>query len=122
MYGGKVEPMRRLRPREEDPWPDFYPGFFKEKGFVQVDIEKRDPIFGSLSTSIVVNVAHYAEIKELPEEFEVLASNRDCPIQVIKHRRKLVYGTQFHPENYNEEHPDGKTVLRNFFKIAQVLT
>lgn len=40
---------------------------------------------------------------------------------MIKHRDRLLYGTQFHPEAYDEAHLDGKKLLQNFFRLAGVL-
>ena len=120
-YGGKVAPMRSLRPGEDDPLPHMAPGFYKERGFLEVEVVKDDPLFKGLSDKIVVNEAHHGEIKELPGQFEILASREECPIQAIRHRRKLLYGTQFHPENYDDNKTDGKIILQNFFKMAGIL-
>ena len=38
--------------------------------------------------------------------------------RAIRHKTKLMIGTQFHPENYTAEHPEGETVLRNFYRLA----
>jgi len=40
-------------------------------------------------------------------------------VQAFVHKKKPVYGTQFHPESSNDIHPDGFTVLTNFFTIAR---
>ncbi|MEM2936517.1 MAG: hypothetical protein QW231_05010 [Candidatus Bathyarchaeia archaeon] len=40
-------------------------------------------------------------------------------IQAVKHKKRPLYGVQFHPQIYTEEHPDGKKILENFFRIAQ---
>jgi GMP synthase (glutamine-hydrolysing) len=63
---------------------------------------------------------HAWHIAKLPPEFDVLAATDECPIQAIKHKTRVLYGTQFHPEQYDDEHTDGKTILRNFFTIAGV--
>jgi GMP synthase (glutamine-hydrolysing) len=60
-------------------------------------------------------------VKESPPHFRVLASTDECRIQAIKHREKLVYGTQFHPEMYEEEQADGRRLLANFFRLAGIL-
>lgn len=41
-----------------------------------------------------------------------------CKVEVIKHRDRPVYGTQFHPEIYDDAHPHGKILLQNLFRIA----
>ncbi|MCX7823966.1 MAG: gamma-glutamyl-gamma-aminobutyrate hydrolase family protein [Verrucomicrobiae bacterium] len=119
-YGGKSGPMRKLKPGEKDPNPKYFPGYFKEWDFGTVRIVKRDPIFEGLPDEIIVPQRHYAECKKLPPEFDLLASSAECKVQVIKHRHRPVYGTQFHPEIYDDEHPHGKILLQNFFRIAGV--
>jgi len=51
-------------------------------------------------------------------DFVVLAANAECPVEAIKHKQRLMYGTQFHPEQYDDQHLDGRIILRNFFKLA----
>jgi len=120
-FGGKVGQMRLLRLGEKDPNPAYHPGTYKEWGFKRVTILKRDPLFHGLGDVIVVQEFHAYEVKELPFEFEILASTNECRIQVIKHRSRLLYGTQFHPEAYDEEHSDGKIILQNFFRLVGIL-
>jgi len=120
-YGGIGEAMRELRPDEKDPSPKFMPGQYKEWGFMKGRIVRRDPLFDGLGPQIVVSQRHYAECKTLPEVFDVLASSDECRVQAIKHKTRLLYGTQFYPDGYDDEHPDGKVILRNFFRIAGVI-
>ena len=47
-----------------------------------------------------------------------LADSEACPIQAMRHVRRPLYGFQFHPERYTEAHPDGRTILANFFRLA----
>jgi anthranilate/para-aminobenzoate synthase component II len=42
-------------------------------------------------------------------------------VQAVKHKTRPVYGTQFHPEIWDDAHPDGKRLLQDFFRIAGVL-
>jgi hypothetical protein len=30
----------------------------------------------------------------------------------------VFYGVQFHPERYSSGHPDGRTIVANFFRLA----
>ena len=116
------QPMRRLRPGEPDMSPTgYHPGYFKENGFYPVNVVKDDPLFEGLSNPFIVRESHYCEVKSLPPEFDLLASTNACRIQAMKHRERILYGTQFHPESYIEAYPDGKTILRNFFRIAGVV-
>ncbi|MEM2057675.1 MAG: GMP synthase, partial [Thermoproteota archaeon] len=88
-------------------------------GFLPVRVVKRDPIFSGLGDIIYVDENHYCEVKMLPPGFDLLASTEECRIQVMKHRERPLYGVQFHPQIFDENHPDGRRILENFFKIAQ---
>jgi GMP synthase-like glutamine amidotransferase len=117
-HGGKVARMRRLRSGETDPNPKYQPGWFKEWCFMPVKVLRRDPLFDGLGDAPVVREYHGFEVKQLPAEFDVLASSDECRIQTIKHKTKPVYGTQFHPEHFDAKHPDGERIVANFFAIA----
>jgi GMP synthase (glutamine-hydrolysing) len=119
-FGGEVDRMRPLLPDEPDPRPQYQPGFYKEWGFLKVRLLKADPLFDGLVVSIMVREAHAFAVSKLPAEFDTLASTDDCPVQVIRHRLRLLYGTQFNPDVYDDEHPDGRKILENFFKLAGV--
>ncbi|MCX6901839.1 MAG: gamma-glutamyl-gamma-aminobutyrate hydrolase family protein [Verrucomicrobia bacterium] len=119
-FGGKCGDMRRLAAGETDIHPKYSPGFLKEWGFSKVRLMKRDPIFDGLGLELQVLQQHVPECKQVPTEFEVLASSDACRVQVIKHKTRLIYGTQFHPEAYDNDHPDGKRMLQNFFRLAGV--
>ncbi len=60
-------------------------------------------------------------MQDVPPGFTLLALNDVCRIQAIKHESRLVYGVQFHPEAYTEEHEDGKVLLTSFFRMAGVI-
>jgi GMP synthase (glutamine-hydrolysing) len=120
-FGGTVAKMRPLAPGEEDPNPARYAGWFKEWAFLPVRIVRRDPLFDGLGNTVIVREYHAYEIKRLPEEFELLASNDACRVQAIKHKSRLLYGAQFRPEHFDVGHPDGEKILRNFFKLAGIL-
>jgi len=111
------EPMRRLRPGEPD-LADYHPGYFKEYGFYPVHIVKEDPIFKGLPSPFIVHEAHYCEVKALPHDFELLASTDECRVQAMKHKSRMIYGTQFHPEAYTETYQHGKGILENFFRMS----
>jgi anthranilate/para-aminobenzoate synthase component II len=117
------EPMRPLRPEEpvpSDAGPDAA-GYFCEAGFYPLTMLKPDPLFEGLPNPFVVREAHYCEIKTLPPDFDLLASNDNCRIQAMKHKTRPLYGTQFHPESYTDAYPHGRTILENFFRIAGIL-
>ncbi len=111
-------PMGRLPEGMADPNPDYRPGMLKEKGYYPINIVRSDALFDGLSQKPVFSQWHYWELKAVPPGFVRLAESELCPIQAIRHETRPVYGTQFHPEEYSEEHPAGKQVLSNFFRIS----
>lgn len=119
MYEVECGPLRRLKPGEEDP-AEWAPGWYKEVGYKPVQVVKEDPLFDSLGNSPEFFESHYWEIKELPPEFDLLASTSDCRIQAIKHKSYPIYGTQFHPEVNDAGHMDGRTLLINFFRSTGI--
>ncbi len=120
MYGSECGPMRRLQEGEPDP-ADFAPGWFKEVGYMPVQVVKDDPVFSNLGKQPVFFESHYWEIKQVPPGFELLASTANCKVQTIRSNNLIVYGTQFHPEVNFAEHRDGRKLIENFFRIAGVL-
>ncbi|MBT5875148.1 MAG: C26 family cysteine hydrolase domain-containing family [Candidatus Latescibacteria bacterium] len=118
------EMMRPLKPGEPDPQSDPNPdaaGFYSEEGFHSVQALSTDPLFDGLPERFVVRESHYAEVKRLPPDFNLIASNENCRIQAMKHRTRPLYGTQFHPEAWVETYPHGREILQNFFRIAGIL-
>ncbi len=87
-----------------------------------VRVVREDPLFEGLNREPVFFEAHYWELKEVPAGFENLASTDECRIQAIKLQDKPVYGTQFHPELYDNEHSDGRTLIANFLRVAGIIT
>lgn len=111
-------PMGRLPEGMADPDPDHQPGMLKEKGYYPINILRTDPLFEGVEKRPVFCEQHYCELKAIPPGFVHLAASELSPIQVIRHETRPVYGTLFHPEEYSEEHPEGKQLLSNFFRIC----
>jgi GMP synthase (glutamine-hydrolysing) len=61
---------------------------------------------------------HEDEVFDLPPDFRVLARTERCEIQAFAAPARRWWGTQFHPERFDAEHPDGGRVLANFFRLA----
>jgi anthranilate/para-aminobenzoate synthase component II len=112
------DPLRALRPGEPDLTAGAHAGLFTEYGFHPVHRVADDPLFADLPDPTVVRESHQCEVKTLPAEFVLLATNENCRIQAMRHRTRLLYGTQFHPEAYAEPYFHGRTLLRNFFRFA----
>jgi GMP synthase-like glutamine amidotransferase len=118
-YDAECGPLRKLKPGEPEVG-DFATGWFKEVGFLPVNVIQSDPIFASLGKQPIFFESHYWEIKQVPDEFELLASTDECKVQSIRHKQLPIYGTQFHPEVNSADKRDGRTLLANFFRIAGI--
>jgi GMP synthase (glutamine-hydrolysing) len=91
-----------------------------EVGFGPVEIVATDGLLTGLSTAVTVYKHHADDAVEVPDEFMVLARSEFCAVEAISAPGRRWCGTQFHPERFNLQHPDGATVLRNFFSLAGV--
>ena len=105
--------------------PKGYFAAYAENGHID------DPIFkgirfGRCNAFIVYN--KHKDSVTLPEDFDILASTDRCRNALMKHKTKLIYGAQFHPEDpgyYRRSHginqksnQDSDTVVVNFENIV----
>ena len=114
-FGAPVGLIERLAPGEG------YEGAFRESGFCTVDLdaesEAGNAIFHGLPKTITVWESHCDEVKELPPDFVSTATNKVSRIQAMQHTSRPLFGVQFHPELFDEEHPHGRQVLENFLNL-----
>ena len=109
-YGVPVGLMKRLEPGEG------YEGAKRVRGYFSVETN-RQGIFSGLPHQITVWHSHCDEVKEVPVDFRQTAYNEACPIQAMQHIERPLFGVQFHPELFDEEHPEGRRVLENFLGL-----
>jgi GMP synthase (glutamine-hydrolysing) len=109
-FGAPVGLMGRVEPG------DGYEGAKRERGFFEVETN-RQGILRDLPERITVWHSHFDEVKDLPPGFEATASNETCSIQAMQHKERPVFGVQFHPELFDDAHPDGRQVLENFLNL-----
>lgn len=95
LYGSKIL-------RSEEP----------ESGDFEVETIKKDPIFKGLPASFKVKQMHNDSVT-LPEGFDSLATSKTCKNQLMKHKTKLLYSCQFHPEFYNHR------LIQNFIGLCR---
>ena len=109
-FGAPVGLMGRLESGEG------YAGAKRERGFFDVQTNARG-IFQNLPAKITVWHSHFDEVKSLPPDFLATAHNETCPIQAMQHKERPLFGVQFHPELFDDAHPDGRGVLENFLSL-----
>jgi anthranilate synthase component 2 len=69
-------------------------------------------IFRDSPNPLVGGRYHSLAIEKLPDELEIIARTEDGIIMGIKHRRRPIFGLQFHPESVLT--PDGLKIVENF--------
>ncbi|MCB9433439.1 MAG: gamma-glutamyl-gamma-aminobutyrate hydrolase family protein [Ardenticatenaceae bacterium] len=89
-----------------------------EWGFTPVQQLRPHPLFAGLAPQMNLFEAHYWEVKQLPEGFENLAATDITALQLLAHQSLPLFGTQFHPEAYDEKNLDGRRFLQNFFALV----
>src|SRR5882724_13066315 len=112
-FGAPVDLIERIVPGEG------YEGAYRERGFCEVRLDSQisDGIFDGLPKTITVWESHCDEVKALPADFVCTATNQVSDIQAMQHISLPLFGVQFHPELFDQEHPDGRTILENFLKL-----
>lgn len=83
-----------------------------ESGDYTIEVVKSDPLFEDLPKSFKVKQMHNDSIT-LPDDFELLATSKTCYNQLMKHKSRILYTCQFHPEFYNTE------LICNFIGICE---
>ncbi len=78
-----------------------------KKGMYEVQVF--DEVLGK--GIVRVYESHRWIVDTLPDIFEVLAVSNDGP-EIIKHKEKIIYGLQFHPENFVEETEGDEVFLK----------
>jgi GMP synthase (glutamine-hydrolysing) len=89
-----------------------------ETGFGPVEVLVDGDLLQGLPPEVSVYKHHTWEIDALPDDFRVLARSGECPVEAIAAPERRWWGTQFHPEEFDREHPAGERVLQNFFDLA----
>lgn len=92
----------------------------QERGFMPIRVLEPHPLFEDLGRQPVVFQLHSWEVKSPPHGFRALAESDLCRVQAVAHENAPLFGTQFHPEGYDDAHPAGRKIFENFFRIAGI--
>jgi len=103
--GGEVRPLRER-------------GAQPERGYEPVEVLDDRDLLQGLGPVTTVFQDHEDEVTLVPEGFRVLARTPGCEVQALAAPERRWWGTQFHAECFDAEHPDGERVLQNFFGLA----
>jgi GMP synthase (glutamine-hydrolysing) len=86
----------------------------REYGRAELRMKKKDPLLSGLPKHTVVWMSHGDRVENVSRDFQVLATTKNCPLAVVRHKQRPIYGVQFHPEVHHT--PQGKKVLQNFLR------
>lgn len=91
--------------------------------FEQVTVIQTGDIFSRFRKGETVPLTEYHNDYVLKDSldnagFYLLADSPSCEVEAVKHRSKLFFGVQFHPERItigSETYPEGHKILDNFY-------
>jgi len=90
----------------------------KEYGTAEVKVDKAVGVLKGLGSEEKVWMSHGDTVSAMPPEFEVLAHTENCPVAAFRHKKKPIYGLQWHPEVIHTE--KGAQMLQNFiFEVCK---
>ena len=78
-----------------------------------IQIVRENKLFDSIENLSLFQESH-SEFISLPEDFSLLAKSESCQNEAMKHKDRIMYGTQFHPEVSNKE---GQRLINNFLMM-----
>ena len=90
------------------------------RGFASVDVVDDSDLLAGLGPSFAAFQSHEDEILRLPAGFRVLATGRDGGIEAVAADSRPWWGTQFHPEAWDHDHPAGRAIVERFVELAGI--
>jgi GMP synthase (glutamine-hydrolysing) len=89
-----------------------------ERGYLPLEVLDDGDLLAGLPPRATLFQDHTDEVFDVPPDFRLLARTEACEIQAFAAPERRWWGTQFHPEEFDADHPDGRRVLENFFGLA----
>lgn len=90
------------------------PGATREFGLAISRNDSSVDLFAGVPEQTRVWMSHGDQVDNLTASFISLAETNTCTAAAVKHRTKMVYGVQYHPEVTHSE--AGPTILKNFVR------
>ncbi|MBI5859198.1 MAG: glutamine amidotransferase [Nitrosarchaeum sp.] len=83
---------------------------FPQKGTEKINIQRENPLSND---NLQVFESHGFEISKLPNILLVIGESKNCKFEIIQYDKKLIFGTQFHPEMSD----DGQNLIQKFCSL-----
>ncbi len=84
----------------------------REYGPGQLKAVTDSPLFYGLDETVDIWNSHGDKVTKLPPGFRAAGATQNSPYAAIEHRRRAIYGLQFHPEVAHT--PRGREIIQNF--------
>jgi GMP synthase (glutamine-hydrolysing) len=84
----------------------------REFGRALCRVTESNGLFAGVPSETVVWMSHGDQVQNVNGDFVPLAATETCPVAAVRHKKRPVYGLQFHPEVSHT--PAGALILRNF--------
>lgn len=98
----------------------------KKREFIErsetINESKNDALLDNLGLFFSAYESHYEHVVRNPRlnrNFEVVAHSASCGVEVIRHKTRLLWGVQFHPERSGKT---GLLIAANFSRIVKRIT
>lgn len=88
------------------------------RGFGPIDVLDDSDLLAGLAPRFDAYSSHEDEVTRLPSEFRILASSDACAVEAVAAVDRPWWGTQFHPEAWDDDHPAGRAVVQRFAELA----
>lgn len=88
------------------------------RGFGEIDVLDDSDLLAGLAPRFDAYSSHEDEVTRLPSEFRILASSDACAVEAVAAVDRPWWGTQFHPEAWDDDHPAGRAVVQRFAELA----
>ena len=88
------------------------------RGYGAIDVVDDSDLLEGLAPRFDAFQSHEDEVTRLPDGFRVLGSSDACAVEVIAAADRPWWGTQFHPEEWSDEHPAGRQIIARFGELA----
>lgn len=72
----------------------------------------KEPLFEGIARTFTAWMSHGDQVETLASDFETIASTSTCPNAAVRHKSRVIYGLQFHPEVTHTQF--GGHLLANF--------
>ncbi len=83
-------------------------------GYLAAHRAEAHPLLDELPETPRFLHAHYWHVTQVPPGFRVLARSADGVVQAMAHLSRPIFGTQFHPEGFSDDVPEGAALLSAF--------